>query len=225
MTIPDLSTDLQFEDALISSVGDDGRTVGLNTGWHLGVPAGPFVPRAGQAIRMYGRGTGYPVRGIVIDGQVFRYQTEAEHLAEWQRDIDERRRKDRAAYLENRAAQEAEIARLPEPFQRRLNRFLGNAPDTAWAHQGYELAVCQAAVAIAGTVGEGVQAFRELIYDEQIKRVPLLDTLGLSGNQFEMACRLAYSFQVKPEYVWQDCAAISPLTGCREAGCVPGEES
>ncbi|OLV20146.1 hypothetical protein [Deinococcus marmoris] len=223
MTHPDLSADTQFEDAIIASVGEEGRTVTMDTGWSLGISAGPFIPQPGQSIRLYGKGTGYPVRGIVIDGQVFLYQTEAQHMAEWQRDIDERREKDRDEYLEGRAAQEAAIALLPTPFQARLARFLKNAPDTAWAHQGYELATCQAAVAIADAVGEGVQAFRELTYEEQIKRVPLLDELGLSGNQFGMAVRLAHLSQANPSAVSESCATISPLVGCQEAGCVPGQ--
>lgn len=41
-----------------------------------------FEPRVGQMARFYGRGDGFPVRGVVIDGQVCRYQTAEEEAEE-----------------------------------------------------------------------------------------------------------------------------------------------
>lgn len=41
-----------------------------------------FEPKVGQMARYYGKGDGFPVRGVVIDGRVVRYQTAAEAEAE-----------------------------------------------------------------------------------------------------------------------------------------------
>lgn len=57
-------------------------------GWSVGFDSmGLFVPNAecktapsvGELIRVYGRGFGYTVRGIVIEGRVYRYESEADH--------------------------------------------------------------------------------------------------------------------------------------------------
>lgn len=46
-------------------------------GWSFFVPAdSPIEPVAGMEVRFYGRGIGYPVRGLVIEGQEVYYRTE-----------------------------------------------------------------------------------------------------------------------------------------------------
>ncbi len=45
-----------------------------------GLPA----PKVGETLRTYGRGMGYIVRGIVVNGRVYRYRTAAEELARFQ---------------------------------------------------------------------------------------------------------------------------------------------
>lgn len=64
------------------------------------------APEVGEIARLYGRGLGYPVRGIVVGERRYRYKTEAEEAAdhtEWCRQLDIRR-------AEEKAAHEAEIA-------------------------------------------------------------------------------------------------------------------
>ena len=192
-------------------------------GMGIFAPLGPIVPQVGSAVALYGRGFGSPCRGMVIDGHVFYYRTEQEDREQREREVAEQTLERWEAYKANTAEREAEIKALPEVFQKRLRRFTDNAPATAWDYQGYELAVCHAALAIAETCAtrEEVIAFSEAAYEEQITRAPRLGELGLSGNQFGMATRLAYHYRAEPDNVWKEHAAISPLTGCEEAGCPP----
>jgi hypothetical protein len=225
---PEMKADKQFQDSTITEVRSrkDGYEITMETGWTLGAPLGPIMPEVGQAIRLYGRGTGYAIRGIVIAGQVFRYQTETEAREEHARTVAQQKLDSWEAYKAGTAEREAAIALLPDVFQRRLRRFMENAPETAWDHQGYELATCQAALAIAAAcdIRMGVHEFAALTCEQQIEEAPELDTLGLSGNQFGMACRLAHWYLTERENVWKEHAAISILTGCAEAGCPPVTE-
>lgn len=78
----DWQDDPQFEESCIKSVEgsrDEGWFVGRDDGWSCFVPKdSPIEPKVGSAIRLYGRGIGYAFRGMLIDGQVVFYRTEAE---------------------------------------------------------------------------------------------------------------------------------------------------
>lgn len=215
-------TDTEFKQCQITAVTPDeaGFSLRLSDGFSLYVENGPITPKAGHDIKIYGPEFGW-VRGIVIDGQVFHYSTAAEFKQRQAEAQAERLREARAAYVAGLAVQQAEIAKLPEPFQRRMAEFLKNAPDTAWQYQGYELATCQAAVAIAEVckTPQAVSAFKEMSIDMQVAAVPRLDELGLMGEQFGMACLLAYSSCETPDNVWRQHATICPLVGCVDAGC------
>ena len=72
--------DDQFQDYVIKSVKpiESGYEIG-HGGWTLFCPA--FVgaqPKIGDALRLYGKGIGYPFRGIFINGVRVFYRTEAE---------------------------------------------------------------------------------------------------------------------------------------------------
>lgn len=56
-----------------------------------------FEPKVGEIARFFGKGMGFPVRGVVIAGRVARYQTAAEHEAEMKRHSDEFHAKTAAA--------------------------------------------------------------------------------------------------------------------------------
>lgn len=82
MTAKAAIDDSQFEDAAIKSVsaGKDGWTVEREDGWSFFVPDHGVEPRAGDSARFYGRGIGYPVRGLTINGEIVFYRTEAEEV-------------------------------------------------------------------------------------------------------------------------------------------------
>lgn len=82
-----LPDDLEYEDQTITKVirRSTGYEVsaGIGTLW---VDEPGFEPQVGQTARYYGRGFGYIVRGVVIDGRVVRYTSPAE-----QKILDEER--------------------------------------------------------------------------------------------------------------------------------------
>lgn len=73
-------SDDHFNDNVIESVsrGEDGYTITCD-GWSLWCGKDcPVEPKVGQTARQYGRGFGYGVRGLFIDGVKVWYRTEAE---------------------------------------------------------------------------------------------------------------------------------------------------
>lgn len=73
--------DNQYQEHRIESVQTqgDGHVLGLDDSGGLFVQAYEGVPKVGDTLRCYGKGFGYPIRGIFIDGVKVRYQTEEEY--------------------------------------------------------------------------------------------------------------------------------------------------
>lgn len=223
-------TDLQFEDHILDEVEfsadrqlcviryDKCVSFAVRAPW-------PFEPAPGMTARFYGRGFGYTVRGLAINGVEFFYRTEAE---------DDERHKKAAEEADAKKKREAEeelprnlqrIAALPEFFRRRLERFNWNNPDFWWESLAYELFTCEQAViiAVACPTGDDVKAFAAMAYAEQRQRVPDLDD-GHSGNTFGMACRLAFWYVTEPQNVVKEHGALCALVGCKAYGCAEPEE-
>jgi hypothetical protein len=69
--------DLEFEDLTVASVS--GASFVRSDGWSFCIPDGAdVVVRPGMVARFYGKGIGFPVRGLFIDGQRVFYRTAAE---------------------------------------------------------------------------------------------------------------------------------------------------
>lgn len=74
-----MQDDTQFQDHIITSVEkhDGGYSVGFD-GYGFYVPDVGIEPKVGDTMRQYGKGFGSPVRGVLINGQLVYYRTEAE---------------------------------------------------------------------------------------------------------------------------------------------------
>jgi hypothetical protein len=93
--------DSQYEEAQIAKVKaserDGGWQIERSDGWSFFVPKdAPIAPAVGMTVRFYGKGLGYVVRGLFLDGQKVFYRTEAED-AEYQ--DEQRYGKDAADWL------------------------------------------------------------------------------------------------------------------------------
>lgn len=81
-----MENDKQYQDDLVKEVGpySGGWSIKMDNGWSMSVDGDKcsVEPQPGEKIRLYGRGIGYPVRGVVIGNRVYRYQNEADHEAE-----------------------------------------------------------------------------------------------------------------------------------------------
>lgn len=219
--------DPEYEDEVLTEVldGGDGWWSLMMGSMGIGAPKrADHTPQVGERVRLWGRGIGYPVRGIAVGTVVLRYETEQEMRARFARESEAREREQRAAHEANRAQTEARVAALPEPFRRRIARFRANNPDFGWKYEGYELFVCEQAVVIANALQSpgAIRAWRELPWEAQRAAVPGLDD-GHSGNTFGAACVLAHWYLTEPENVVREHGALAPLVGSVEYGEVSQE--
>jgi len=221
--------DDRFEDVILDDVRPSG------TGWELRWDGGTcfglsgeydVTPKAGDHVRLYGDGFGYPVRGLALNGHVLYYETEQEYrdraaAEQLTRDVEKKALADAA-----RPEMDARVAALPECFRKRIERFRRNNADFYWRYERYEMSACVDAVWIADVMRdqrdptEWLNNFRALPWDAQKALVPDLDD-GHSGNTFGMALRLAHHFVTDPRLVYAEHATIATLVGCEDAGCLP----
>jgi hypothetical protein len=219
-----IEDDQQFEESIVQEVhfGEGGWSVVID-GAMLFVSSArcDVVPKPGEAMRTYGRGFGYPVRGVVIGGRTYSYSTEEQAEAEHALQVAQRKAQQREEYNAKRDEHDAAVAALPEPFRKRIERFRevgGN--EWRYTFESYEVFTCQQAAAFAeacGTVPE-LHAFDALPYAEQRKRVPAMAE-GHSGNTMGAAVLLARIVLEKPELVPHAHGALCPLVGCEDYGC------
>lgn len=221
-----MAEDQEYQDFIIASVEREQSgwfAVGLSDGWSIGVDPNPAIePRPGLLIRLYGRGTGYPVRGIVIDGVVVRYQTEAEYDAEVERKGAIERASKFDEFETRRADVEARIAGLPANFRARFERFMAANPDFLPEFGDYELMCCEQAVIFADRMSaDDLRRWAKLPHDGQKAMVPEMSD-GHSGNTFGFSVRLAILSHERPDLVALEHGALVPLVGCEAYGCTHG---
>jgi hypothetical protein len=73
--------DEHFKETIIAKVSDNGNgwTIACADGWSFYISApSPVVPREGMTARFYGKGVGFNVRGLFLDGERVFYRTQAE---------------------------------------------------------------------------------------------------------------------------------------------------
>lgn len=184
-------------------------------------------PVVGEAARLYGKGLGYSVRGIIIEGRVYSYLTEeqdAERHANW---VAERKRSRQALEQSERADRDARRDALPEALRHRLLRFEIRNPEWRSEFEPYELFVCEEAARLAAHFGSDVEALRVFVsgtQSEQAAGIPALKLGEHSGNTWGMAVELAKRLMVDPKLVQGAHGALCALVGCSEYGC-PGAEA
>lgn len=216
--------DTEFEEFTVEAVvpGTGGFELRHGGGWCLFVPNKDALPLPvpGERGRMYGKGTGYPVRGVVIGERVYWYETKAEQDARFKRETEEKDRQDREKWDASWPETRERIARLPDPLKARMDLFLSGE---GWGPRFgfYELFCCEEAVVIAGALKtpEAVRSFGKADPKEQSARIPALKYDAHSGNTFGASVRLAWWLVSKPEAVPKEHGALCPLVGCADYGC------
>lgn len=221
-----MQDDTQFQESIIEGVRESGESYEIthNGAWVIGCPKveGLPAPQVGETIRTYGRGLGYTVRGIVVNGRVYRYQTEAEEQAARRQMCREQKAKRERELAEALPETARRIAALPAPFRERIEKFQADGGhEFRRDYEGYELFCCEEAVKIATALKdrtEDVPAFAKLDWKQQLMIVPTLSD-DHSGNTFGMACRLAHWYLSRPENIVREHGALTPLVGCKAYGC------
>lgn len=235
----------EFEDVVIKEVNDhsfireDGWSFGIQEGWGI-------TPKPGDIARFYGRGIGSVVRGLDVNGAECFYRDEeqqAEEHAKWVRQYEEEQK---AKFEEGRESLDEKYRKLPEIFQKRIDKFRKNNPDFRWKYESYEMFCCEQAVIIAAAIGKRLfdeagaknmpfdeakesiissapsafQEFYDMSWEKQKELVPDLAD-GHSGNTFGcsvMLARLYVSDQL--DYIVKFYGALAPLVGSEEYGCI-----
>ena len=226
----EIDNDKQFETHTITSATalDGGWDVRFEGGLCLWVPNDrcQYAPLVGDTMRLYGRGFGYPVRGIAIGhNYVYRYQTRAE--ADAQRITDAKAAKDARAAEFSAKWDEffGEVNALPEPLRQRMMRFLSR--DREWGAEfgSYELFACKEAAKIVARLHtvEEVKAFHAATGDEQKALVPELDYDNHSGHTFGAATMIAHVYLTDELLVPKAHGALCGLLGCSAYGCYASE--
>ena len=219
--------DDQFEENTIDKVVpyDDGYEIHFDDGMVFGINKTEGVePVSGSSVRLYGKGIGYAIRGVFVDGKKVYYRTEEEEK-EHGAEIAAKAKSERlATFAEEKPKHDERIAKLPQPFQDRIQGFRERNPEFGPEFEGYELFACEQAVVIAQALdrADAIQEFANLDPEEQFKRVP-----GLShdhtGNSMGFAMRMAYVFIDDPDdhkdFIRHFHGALCPLMGCDTYGC------
>jgi hypothetical protein len=218
----DKTYDVEYEEDRITAVEGNRRKgwgITRENGWCFYVPAHSLIePKVGMMARFYGRGIGYTVRGLDLDGiQVF-YRTPEQQREKDQADLLESERKQKAEFERARESMDRRVDTLPRVFRERIEKFRKNNPDFRWKYEGYELFVCEEAIKIAAwcKTTDAIKAFHKLLWEEQ-KKAGVSD--DHSGNTLGMAFRLALWYVTVPENGAKDHGALTPLVGCKDYGC------
>lgn len=223
-------TDTQYAEHRLTEVRPEvqGWTLGMD-GSHLFCPREQcdVTPIVGEIARLYGKGFGYVVRGIIIEGRVYKYLTEEqekERHAGWV--ADEQAKRARESERE-RTSRDARRAALPEALQQRCAVFEARNPDWRRDYESYELFVCEEAARLAAHFGSDFEALVDFSNtksaDEQRKILPGLKLDEHSGNTWMAAVGLARRLMADPKLVKGAHGALCTLVGCTDYGC-PGAD-
>lgn len=222
-------TDTQYIEHRLTEVtaNEQGWTLGLD-GSHLFCPKDQCerAPAVGEIARLYGKGFGYVVRGIIIEGRVYKYLTEGEEQqrhAEW---VADRHRAEQAQLERERTSRDERRAALPEALRERLDRFESRNPTWRRDYEQYELFVCEEAARLAAHFGsdvEALRAFADKPSTEQAVIAPELKINEHSGNTWGAAVQIASLLMMDPKLVRGAHGALWPLVGCSDYGC-PGAD-
>lgn len=191
--------DREFEEAKLSEVrlGDSGWDIKRDDGWSFWVPSdSPVVPKVGMMVRFYGRGVGYPVRGLYVDGRRVYYRTQeedrkhqaalsyGEDSADWLRRWDD-----------GRSVWSIEMGGLGPGYEQAIQITMAEVlrhllekkyDDKAWSTQA-------------------VWDRDRKEIEEVLDRNPTVKELGLSGAQWGAAVHLATQFYRKgPQQIMAD---------------------
>jgi hypothetical protein len=200
--------DTQFEDSTIKSVRQyedgGGWSFTKSDGWSFGVPKdSPVVPTVGMSVRLYGKGVGYSVRGLFLDGNKVFYKTIAEQELKHQKWVEKYDNDKREDFEKNKSKMDQDYDSLPDNFKKRIDRFRDKDPNFRVDSESYEVFCCKEAIKIAEALKtpERIKEFRDATtWEAQKEMVPTIDD-GHSGNTFGGACNLALWHVTDPECI------------------------
>lgn len=214
--------DNEYEDTIIKSVSESNGYYSIERidGWSFDIDKKyNVIPEVNDKIRFYGRGMGFTVRGVAINGKVLYYKTKEQEREDHKKYCEELEQKRKNEFEENKNSLDEKYNALPEIFKKRIDKFRASNKNFRWEYENYEMFCCEEAVKIANCLKteENINKWKDLSYEEQIKLVPI--DKGHSGNTFGCAVSLAKLYITSPAFVELAHGALTPLVGCKEYGC------
>lgn len=221
--------DIHFEDRVITEVNEHDASWSILCGaTEFGFHKKDGVhPKVGDTARFYGKGFGYRVRGLDINGIEVFYRTEAQADNEDHNEALKAKEQRKTEWQSKRTEYNERWAKLPQVFQDRISGFHKRNPDFGPEYEPYELFVCEQAVAFATALKtkSAISDFHRSSYEEQRKLVAEMSEEH-SGNTFGTACMLSRLLIDRPDLVANAHGALCPLVGCADYGCwSAGEEA
>jgi len=222
-----IKEDNQYSKYVITKVSksDNGYEISSDIGFMF-FDNPTIVPEVGMEIKYYGKGFGYAVRGVVINGVIIYYRTPEENEKDFRAYLEEEKKKKEQKFQDNKIELDKRFDKLPESLRKRIERFRANNPDFRKEYEDYELFCCEEAVKIANSLKtvDALEKWKNLNYEEQIKLVNI--DSGHSGNTIQCSMALA-------RHLLQDenknsiptvHGAMCPLVGCKTYGDMGGYE-
>lgn len=185
------------------------------------------APKVGDEILLYGRGFGYPIRGVDLlrDGETIPvyYRTEEQEAERHKQEVQEKNERQKQEFENKRSEYDAQYDALPDCFKDRIDRFRAHNEDFRWKFEPYELFCCTEAVKLIRVTEEkdSWDQFKEMdsFSDALEEYCPDLDYGEHSGNTMGCTIGLAKMYFEDPAYIVWAHGAMTPLVGCEEYGC------
>lgn len=155
----------------------------------------PYM-KVGAIVETYGQSNlGGKIRGIVIDGHIVRYRTEAQSALDDSKMIARMHRDSLKAYKKALPALEENYKSLPVKFRLRMDRLREAGPDTRHEWEPYEMFILTEAVKLAKKLKTpaAVEQYKEASYDAQRVMAPEISD-GHSGCTHGAMCQLAWRY-------------------------------
>jgi len=221
--------DLEYHDHTVTEVtgnAKDGWEIKNEEGWSLWIGKASIEPKPGMTMRYWGRGIGFTVRGIDIDGVEIWYHTPEEEERLHKAQVGRMNRTKKEDFSRDKKKLDRAYNQLPDAFKRRIDRFRKGNKDFRWKFEPYELFCCKEAVKITKYLKSAaeVRSFLKMSAKLQQSLVPNLAYRDHSGNTFGTACQLALLYVTDPDLVVRAHGAMVALAGCDEYGCTHEEE-
>jgi len=197
-------TDNEFYDHALEKVSDydkDSWELTINRGSMICcVKRGGFVPMPGMTTRFYGKGFGYPVRGIEIEGHIMYYRTPAQAEADHKKMCKQMDKEAKERFKKNKKRNEKDYKSLPYVYKKRMDRLRFKSPNDRYDWEPYEMFILVQSAEIAKHLKtvECIDKWKDISWEEQKKAVPMLSD-SHSGNTFGAAVHLAKMYLFKME--------------------------
>ncbi len=150
-------------------------------------------PKVGDPFRVYGS-IGRPIAGQVLNRTVIWYRDQNQRAERRRRDLADMEASRQRKFAIEQVELEMRYARLPESFQRRLDRFRGESPRFRVESESYESFCLEQAALLAEHFGseEKVREWAAIKdYEEQMAVAPTGWSDGHSNNTYGAAVRFS----------------------------------